>query len=96
MGGEALVRERILAGAAQIWPGVRSVLVTQLTEDGRVTAFGAGGSMSELLDMLPFVEGFARAQGCRVIEIKGRTGWRRVLSRFGFRFDGSDAMVKDL
>jgi len=96
MGGESLVVERVMSGEAHLWPGKNSIGVTEVTDAGRLRVWGAGGSMFELLDMLPCVEAFARALGCPAVEVLGRKGWRRVLSNFGFRHECDDIVVKEV
>jgi hypothetical protein len=91
----AEARERLESGRAQLWLGDRSAGVTEIADDGRLHIMLAGGAMSELLDMLPSVEAFARAHACPAVYLGGRRGWRRVFLKFGYAFDGED-MVKKL
>jgi hypothetical protein len=69
-------------GDMQIWPGRRSVLVTELVQYPRLRAvrvFAGAGDLGELLEMERAIAEWGAAQGCQRIEGFGRLGWRRAL-----------------
>lgn len=45
----------------------------------------AGTGMHHWLHLLGELEGHARALGCRLIELRGRRGWERLLPDYAFR-----------
>lgn len=80
----------ILGGRAQLWCGDGCAGVTEVAPDSRLHILLAGGAMPGLLAMLPSVEAFARAMGCRAVYLGGRRGWRRVFAKFGYAQQGED------
>ena len=72
---EALVRR----GAAQLWAGPNSAVVTLVENDPlerRLLVWLAGGELRELTEaVLPNVEAWGRTQGCRRLLVIGRAGW---------------------
>ena len=80
------IKTLITEGAAQLWCGERSCVVTEIIKYPRMNAcriWLAGGDKFELVDrMLTDIEAWAKTQGCKKIEIVGRKGWRRVLPHF--------------
>jgi len=77
----------LLIGQAQIWPGERSAMVTQLIDqDGKrlLHVLLGGGDLKELLLMHFGVAAWGRAMGAQWATIHGRAGWARALRRFGF------------
>lgn len=78
------VFDRILTQTAHLWTGNKSAVVTEVTDEGFLHIWLAGGDMAELLKMLPSGESFAKAMNCRGIELDGRKGWKRIMERFGF------------
>jgi hypothetical protein len=87
--------DRVQDGRAQLWVNEDCAGVTEIADDRRLHIMLAGGSMEKLLEMLPSVEAFGRANGCKAVYLGGRWGWRRVFKKFGYAFDGED-MVKSL
>jgi hypothetical protein len=94
------VRELVLRGEAQLWAGVRSVLVTQIinTPQKRLLHFFlAGGDLDEIQAMQYFLLDWGRQQGCVKATMLGRRGWERT---FLTREDGWDSrlvyMTKEL
>lgn len=81
---EALVRR----GQAQFWTAPHSVVISLIEDDPRerrLLVWLAGGDLSELAErVLPQVERWARAQGCRRLLVVGRPGWERALRPKGF------------
>ena len=86
------VRAEVEAGRAQLWPGARSAVVTEVTRD--LHLWLAGGALDELLRMQPSAQAHARAWGCERMTLIGRPGWRRVLAPHGWRH--LNMLVKDL
>lgn len=82
--------ERALAtGAALLWHGERSALVT--TRHGPDLHVWLGcGDIKELKAIAPGVFAHARAVGCTDITINGRAGWSRALRGLGFVRDGEE------
>lgn len=86
------VREHLVNGTAQLWPGERSALVTQLVlRSERILHFLlGGGELQELVVMHSGVAAWGRAMGAHYATINGRPGWARVLRAHGFeRRDGN-------
>ena len=82
------VQQAILEGRMQIWPGKRSVAVTEIIEYARkkvLHVFLAGGDMAELIDMIDSAAAWGRTQGCTSLTMSGRRGWERVLGRHGVK-----------
>lgn len=74
------IKVSVERGELQFWPGVHSVIITEVVEVPRYTAlnlFLAGGRMEELAAMLPEVEKFAQIVGADRITLNGRKGWTR-------------------
>jgi hypothetical protein len=70
---------------------LRAVILTQLLlrhgGDGtncRVMAI-AGDDMAGWLHLLPDLEAWAKAQGCKIMEPLARPGWRKLLKPYGYR-----------
>ena len=82
------VQQAILEGRMQIWPGQKSVAVTEIIQYARkkvLHVFLAGGDMAELIDMIDSAATWGRTQGCTSLTMSGRRGWERVLGRHGFK-----------
>lgn len=74
------VREAILRGELQLWPGEKSAVVTEIEHYPLMKTchlFLAGGDMPELRKMLESIEAWAKAQGCKKVTLAGRKGWLR-------------------
>jgi len=74
-------------GDMQLWPGRRSVIVTELVQYPRLRAarvFAGAGDLDELRGMETAVAEWARAQGCERVEGFGRVGWGRALRGMGY------------
>lgn len=82
------VRAAVAAGRMQFWPGVKSVIITEILENPRYKAlnlFLAGGNLAELERMTPLVLDWGRDQGCSRAMFLGRSGWERTfLTRTGW------------
>lgn len=69
----------------QLWPGLESVLLTELVQYPRMKVFHVflgAGKMTELIQMIPYVVEQAKLEGCRKVTVTGRRGWERVLARY--------------
>lgn len=89
------IHKALLAEKAQLWHNATSFGVTEVTDENTLHIWQASGSIRGLIDMLDSVVRFAKCAGCVGIEVEGRDGWKRVLSKFGFAPDG-DRMFKAL
>lgn len=81
------VRVALAENRAQIWPGSRSVIVTEINaypNQKVVRVWVAGGDMDEIVAMAPGIEAWARLQGCSSVVVEGRKGWEKVLKSFGY------------
>lgn len=75
----------LLLNRAQLWRGERSAMVTRLIQpNARLHVWLGGGSLRELLRMIPGMVAWGRQQGCAWATIHGRKGWGRLLWRYGF------------
>jgi hypothetical protein len=82
------ILERAEQGTMQVWLGgerrraPRVVVITELVNypahKGCVILLAAGREMSTWSHLIADIESWARAEGCRTIEIQGRKGWGRV------------------
>lgn len=82
------VRDGVLAGRMQIWPGKHSVAITEIIVYPKkrvLHVFLAGGEMAELIDMIDSAAAWGDAQGCTSVTMSGRRGWERVLGNHGFK-----------
>jgi hypothetical protein len=76
------VRDEVLSGRFQFWPGARSAVVTEIAQYPRVKAvriFLAGGDLSELQLIETEICDWAKHIECSRVEIAGRAGWQRAL-----------------
>ena len=83
------IKEAVACGKMQFWPGVNSVIVTELIQFPRKKAcnvFAAGGSLKEILIMRAFIEAWAKDNRCDFIQCSGRKGWDRVLKDSDHRY----------
>jgi hypothetical protein len=90
---EAELIADLISGVAQLWPGERSAMVTQVFEalDGpSLHVWLAGGELDDILALKPGIEAWARARGCRWVTIEGRRGWERLLKAGGFERVGDE------
>lgn len=78
----------VVSGRMQLWPADRGVAVTEIVEYPRkrvLHVFLAAGEMDQLIDMIGDAERWGFAHGCKYVTVAGRTGWRRVLGKHGWR-----------
>lgn len=74
------IRAGVEAGSLQYWPGVRSVIITEIIQYPQKRAlnfFLAGGDLAELEEMYPVIETWGREKGCDVAVMTARKGWER-------------------
>lgn len=74
------IKQAVEAGTLQFFPGLSSVVVTEIVVFPRYKAlnlFLAGGNMTELQAMLPEIESYAKYVGADRMILTGRKGWTR-------------------
>ncbi len=82
------VEAAVLAGTRQLWPAPDAAMVTEILSTKRKRwchVFLAGGDLARIVEMVPSVEAWARAQRCQAVTICGRKGWERVLAPHGVK-----------
>lgn len=83
------VRAGYLSGRYRLIAGDRGALLAEVVEiEGEEMAhlYLAGGELGEIRDrLLPRLQSYARAAGCRWLMISGRKGWARAFRGEGFR-----------
>jgi hypothetical protein len=75
------VKDGLISGEYQLWPGRDSVIVTEYTETPHekiLNYFLAGGNLDELKSMVPAVEAYAKLRGASKVVLYGRKGWQRT------------------
>ena len=87
------VYQRLIDGGAVLWSGPECAAVTEITDEGLLHIWLAGGKIQQLITMLTGAEAAAREMECKGVELSGRKGWQRLFKRYGYAFDG-DRMVK--
>jgi hypothetical protein len=84
------VMNDLILNRAQLWRGERSAMVTRLIAPGQLHVWLGGGNLRELLAMIAGVAAWGRMQGAQWATLKGRSGWARILTRFGFEDRGGE------
>lgn len=92
------VREGVLSGDAQLWPGQNSAVVTRIeTHPSGLKAcllwLAGGDDLAELKKLETAISAWAKRMGCERMEIIGRRGWLKALSDYR---EGSTVLVRDL
>ena len=75
------VARMVQEGSLQFWPGVASVILTEIIEHPRrrvLNVFLAGGKLDEIERMIPPLQDWARSRGCTLAVFAGRQGWERT------------------
>lgn len=75
------VEEGIRLNNFQIWPGINSVIITEIIVYPRLKDlhfFLAGGDLNELKLMVPFIEKWGQSMGCSRVSLAGRKGWEKT------------------
>jgi hypothetical protein len=88
------IKAKISYGMFHLWPGKRSAMITELVifpQNKALNLIFCGGDYTELEDMLPSIEKFARKLECKRLYGGGRKGWLRKIQHLGFE---ADYMVK--
>ena len=78
------VFEDYINGHLQLWPGEKSVIVTQIVDyPGKkvLHMFLAGGDIEELEILHTSVEEYAKSVGCGALTLTGRPGWAKSFLR---------------
>tara|TARA_Y100001937_G_C7130262_1_gene336979 strand:- start:2232 stop:2618 length:387 start_codon:yes stop_codon:yes gene_type:complete len=81
------VEDKIRSGYFHLWPGEESAFITEFIIMPRMRALNlifCGGNYEELTSMLPSIESFAKAAGCKRLYGGGRPGWYRKIKHLGF------------
>ena len=81
------VVQGLIDGRMQLWAGDKSAAVTEILVYPRkkvLHVFLAGGTMSQLIDMIDDVAQWGKTQGCTGMTLSGRNGWKRILSKLGW------------
>lgn len=74
------IRAGVEAGSFLAWPGVRSIIITEILQYPQrrvLNFFLAAGELPELEAMYPTVEMYGKLHGCASAVITGRKGWER-------------------
>ena len=82
------IEDKIRSGIFHLWPGKRSAYITEFVLYPQVKALNllfCGGDYKELEQMLPSIEGFAKAAGIKRLYGGGRKGWIRKIKHLGFK-----------
>ena len=75
----------VYTGQWQMWHGEESVAMTRIAHYPEHTAciiILAAGDLEEILDLEPGICAWASRQGCKYVEIYGRTGWKRAFKDY--------------
>lgn len=76
----------IYARKSQFWPGKNCAILTRIDifPAGLCcgNAWAAGGNLKEIKQLVPQIEAWLKAQGCKKIIIMGREGWERALDGY--------------
>ena len=82
-----MIYDGLRAGLLQLFTSKNVTLVTARMEDYCLLLVLSGRNMKSWLGLLPQIEGWAKASGCKKMRIQGRKGWSRVL---GYKITGKD------
>lgn len=81
------VVESVKKGAMQFWPANDACAVTEIIPFPRkkvLHVFLAGGNAETIVDMNESAESFAKMNGCSMISVVGRVGWKKALGTKGY------------
>lgn len=93
------VADLIAAGNAQLWPGKRSAVVTEICQSPRMRYMNiwlAGGELDELEDITPCLEAWGMSAQCERVTLCGRRGWERTFLKDRGYAPQSVVFAKDL
>jgi hypothetical protein len=75
-------------GKMQLWPAPKGCIVTEIVVYPRkkvLNVFLGGGELDQLMDMHKDVIAWAKSQGCVAVTITGRHGWKKPLTKHGWK-----------
>ena len=75
-------------GKMQLWPAPKGCIVTEIVVYPRkkvLNVFLGGGELEQLMDMHKDVIAWSEAQGCVAVTITGRYGWKKPLTKHGWK-----------
>jgi hypothetical protein len=83
------MRAQIAASQGHCLTTPRSVIYVTIEDyersGERVAQVGpAAGDLDEIMEALPHMEAWARAEGCTQVQVHGRRGWVRALTASGY------------
>lgn len=82
------VEAGLALGKMQLWPAPKGCIVTEIVVYPRkkvLNVFLGGGELDQLLDMHEDVIAWSKAQGCVALTITGRYGWKKPLTKHGWK-----------
>ena len=82
------IYEGLYTGSMQLWPNKKSCLVTEIITYPKkkvLNVFLGGGDLTEILEMHESVITWAQGQGCSALSMTGRFGWKKPLSKYGWK-----------
>lgn len=78
------IAEGVAKDRFQVWPGVNSVVVTEIIVYPKLKNlhyFLAAGNLDELKLMRPSIERWGKSLGCTRVTLAGRKGWANTFLR---------------
>ena len=75
------IREAVQSGQMQCWPGVESVVITEIVDTPQkrlLNFFLAAGNLQEIRTLYHTIFDWAKSYGCDSAVILGRHGWERT------------------
>ena len=75
-------------GKMQLWPAPKGCIVTEIVVYPRkkvLNVFLGAGELDQLMDMHKDVIAWSKAQGCVAVTITGRHGWKKPLTKHGWK-----------
>ena len=82
------VAEALESGKMQLWPAPKGCIVTEIVVYPRkkvLNVFLGAGELDQLMDMHKDVIAWSKAQGCVAVTITGRHGWKKPLTKHGWK-----------
>jgi len=82
------VAEALASGKMQLWPAPKGCIVTEIVVYPRkkvLNVFLGAGELDQLMDMHKDVIAWSKAQGCVAVTITGRYGWKKPLTKHGWK-----------
>ena len=78
------IAQAVTENRFQIWPGVNSVVVTEIIvypQLKNLHYFLAGVDLDELRAIRPYIERWGKSLGCTRVTLAGRQGWAKTFLR---------------